>query len=118
MFAPYALSVTWHPRQLAQQAGRTFVETGANSGISFEAARWMVATRSASKAHTVSEGNSMPRKVSASAIHLRARAGNTLLEQCAHVVQSRPLTPLRNMANEAPWSPLVLGLEGRRGPFE
>lgn len=68
---------------------------------------WMVATRSASKAHTVSEGNSMPKKVSASAIRLRDRAGNTLLEQCAHVVQSRPLTPLRNMANEAPWSPLV-----------
>ena len=39
MFAPYALSVTWHPRQLAQQTGRTFVVTGANSGIGLEAAR-------------------------------------------------------------------------------
>ena len=34
--------MTWHPRQLAQQTGRTFVVTGANSGIGFEAARVLV----------------------------------------------------------------------------
>jgi len=31
--------MTWHPRQLAQQNGRTFLITGANSGIGLEAAR-------------------------------------------------------------------------------
>jgi NAD(P)-dependent dehydrogenase (short-subunit alcohol dehydrogenase family) len=30
--------MTWHPRQLAQQTGRTFVVTGANSGIGLAAA--------------------------------------------------------------------------------
>jgi protochlorophyllide reductase len=35
--------MTWHPRQLAQQTGRTFVVTGANSGIGREAARDLVA---------------------------------------------------------------------------
>jgi NAD(P)-dependent dehydrogenase (short-subunit alcohol dehydrogenase family) len=34
--------VTWHPRQLGQQTGRTFVVTGASSGIGFEAARALV----------------------------------------------------------------------------
>jgi NAD(P)-dependent dehydrogenase (short-subunit alcohol dehydrogenase family) len=34
--------MTWHPRQLAQQTGRTFVVTGANSGIGLEAARGLV----------------------------------------------------------------------------
>jgi NAD(P)-dependent dehydrogenase (short-subunit alcohol dehydrogenase family) len=34
--------MTWHPRQLGQQTGRTFVVTGANSGIGFEAARDLV----------------------------------------------------------------------------
>jgi NAD(P)-dependent dehydrogenase (short-subunit alcohol dehydrogenase family) len=35
--------MTWNPRQLAQQTGRTFVVTGANSGIGREAARDLVA---------------------------------------------------------------------------
>lgn len=35
--------MTWHPQQLGQQTGRTFVVTGANSGIGFEAARDLVA---------------------------------------------------------------------------
>ncbi|MPZ68057.1 MAG: SDR family NAD(P)-dependent oxidoreductase [Actinobacteria bacterium] len=34
--------MSWHPRQLGQQTGRTFVVTGANSGIGFEAARDLV----------------------------------------------------------------------------
>ena len=34
--------MTWHPRQLAQQTGRTFVVTGANSGIGLETARELV----------------------------------------------------------------------------
>ncbi len=34
--------MTWDPRQLAQQTGRTFVITGANSGIGFETARDLV----------------------------------------------------------------------------
>jgi NAD(P)-dependent dehydrogenase (short-subunit alcohol dehydrogenase family) len=34
--------VTWHPRQLGQQTGRTFVVTGANSGIGLAAARALV----------------------------------------------------------------------------
>ncbi len=35
--------MSWHPRQLAQQIGRSFVITGANSGIGLEAARDLVA---------------------------------------------------------------------------
>jgi len=34
--------MTWHPRQLAQQTGRTFLITGANSGIGLETARDLV----------------------------------------------------------------------------
>ena len=35
--------MSWHPRQLGRQAGRTFVVTGANSGIGFAVARELVA---------------------------------------------------------------------------
>jgi NAD(P)-dependent dehydrogenase (short-subunit alcohol dehydrogenase family) len=35
--------MTWHPRQLGRQTGRTFIVTGANGGIGFEAARALVA---------------------------------------------------------------------------
>lgn len=34
--------MTWHPSQLAQETGRRFVVTGANSGIGLEAARGLV----------------------------------------------------------------------------
>ena len=34
--------MSWHPRQLGQQTGRTLVVTWANSGIGFEAARDLV----------------------------------------------------------------------------
>ena len=34
--------MTWNPRDLAEQTGRTFVVTGANSGIGLEAARGLV----------------------------------------------------------------------------
>jgi NAD(P)-dependent dehydrogenase (short-subunit alcohol dehydrogenase family) len=34
--------MSWHPRQLGRQTGRTFVVTGASSGIGFEAGRELV----------------------------------------------------------------------------
>src|SRR3954453_17686962 len=34
--------MSWHPRQLGEQTGRTFVVTGVNSGIGLEAARGLV----------------------------------------------------------------------------
>ena len=34
--------MSWHPGQLGQQSGRSFVVIGANSGIGFEVARALV----------------------------------------------------------------------------
>src|SRR5688500_16573002 len=34
--------MSWHPRQLGQQTGHSFVVTGANSGLGLEAARELV----------------------------------------------------------------------------
>jgi NAD(P)-dependent dehydrogenase (short-subunit alcohol dehydrogenase family) len=70
--------MTWHPRQLAQQAGRTFVVTGANSGIGFEVARELVrrgahvvlAVRDAGKGDTAAAGFAGPGSTSVAELDL------------------------------------------------
>lgn len=85
--------MTWHPRQLAQQTGRTVVITGASSGIGLETARDLVgrgahvvlAVRDTAKGHRVAA--SFTGKGRTSVVELELSDLDSV-EQCAKTLLS------------------------------